>query len=54
MQLERRDLVNMLCSTSQELWGTSFVILLISPDKGMIWQFVREQHYHLVEEHLPF
>lgn len=54
MQFERRDLVNMLCSASQVLGGTSFVILLNSPDKGMIWQFIREQHHHLVEEHFPF
>lgn len=54
MQFERRDLVNMLHSASPASGGTSFVILLISPDKGMIWQFVREQHYHLVEEHFPF
>lgn len=54
MQFERRCLVNMLYSASQALGSTSFVILLISPDKGMIWQFVREQHYHLVEEHFLF
>lgn len=54
MQFERCDSVNMLHFASQALGGTSFVILLISPDKGMIWQFVREQHYHLVEEHFPF
>lgn len=47
-------LVNMLYSDSEALGSTSFVILLISPDKGMIWQFVREQHYHLVEEHFLF
>ena len=45
MQFERCDLVNMLHFASQALGGTSFVILLIFPDKGMIWQFVREQHY---------
>lgn len=54
MQFERCDVVNMLHSASQALGGTSFVILLISPDKGMIWQFVREQHYHLGEEHFSF
>lgn len=54
MRSERRDVVNMLHSASQALGGTSFVILLISPDKGMIWQFVRKQHYHLVGEHFSF
>ena len=41
MQFERCDLVNILHFASQALGGTSFVILLISPDKGMIWQFVK-------------
>lgn len=35
-QGERCDLVNMLHSASQALGSTSFVILLIFPDKGMI------------------
>lgn len=37
LQFERHDLVNMLHSASQALVGTSFVILFISSDKGMIW-----------------
>lgn len=41
MQFERCNLVNMLHFASQVLGGTSFVILLIFPDKGMIWQFVK-------------
>ena len=36
VQFERCDLVNMPHSASQALGGTSFVILFISSDKGMI------------------
>lgn len=46
-------LVNMLLSVSQAHQGRSSVILLVSPEKGMMWQCGREQH-RCLEEHLPF